>query len=268
MNARKWAYTMGGGVIGALLVLSGFLAARVLAQPGLAAGESAGAAAVAPKVHYQGRLLDPSTGQPKPDGTYTMLFGLYTTSTGGSPLWTETKDVTVSKGIFSTLLGDTTPLTVSIFNGQDLWLGVTVGSDPQLAPRQPIAFVPYAVYANNADLLDGYNSSSFASSSHSHSVLPRGYGYVSQYTGLRPGSYNVDSVTWSATYLRYEITLTGFYYSIDDVTVATILGDAGNCPAGAIIRTGSVSGKLLVYILNSAGDHIQCSFHFATFAGQ
>ncbi|MBI3943372.1 MAG: hypothetical protein HY326_10205, partial [Chloroflexi bacterium] len=36
-----------------------------------------GLAVAAPLLHYQGRLLDPATGNPKPDGNYSMIFSLY-----------------------------------------------------------------------------------------------------------------------------------------------------------------------------------------------
>jgi hypothetical protein len=254
-------------LVSAILCIIIFLTARVNAATNALPDSSA---ASQPKLHYQGRLLNPTTGMPKADGTYTMLFGVYTASTGGSPIWNESKDVTVNKGIFSTLLGDTTPFDTAIFNGQNLWLGVTVGGDPQMTPRNSLAYVPYAVFANNADKLDGNHSGSFALASHSHAVLPQAYGYISRYSDppLRPGSYHVDSAVWNSTLMRYEITLTGFNYSIDDITAATLLGDTGSCPAGATIRTTSVSGMLLVYIVDSAGTKIQCSFNFVTFAGQ
>lgn len=253
-------------LVSLLLCMTLFLTARVATadrtfQESVAVSQA--------KLHYQGRLLDPSTGAPKADGTYTMLFGAYTTPTGGSPLWTETKDVTVARGIFSTLLGDTASFPASLFNGQDLWLGISVGADPQMSPRQPLAYVPYAFYAANAKLLDGNNAGAFASAGHIHSGLPQAYGYVSQYDPLlRSGSYRVDSVLWNSTYSRYEISLTNSYFSIDDIAVATLLGDSGSCPTGATIRTSSVSGKLLVYIVNSAGTKIPCSFHFVAYAGQ
>jgi len=254
------------GLVCLSLCASILLAGRVYA---MSSAQADSPSASQPKLHYQGRLLDPDTGAPKGDGTYTMIFGVYAESTGGSPLWTEAKDVAVSKGIFSTLLGDTTPFDTTIFNGQDLWLGISVGGDPQMTPRQPLAYAPYAVFANNADQLDGYEAYNFALYTHSHAALPRAYAYISQYDPmLRPGSYNVDSVVWNETYSRFEITLTDMNYSIDDVTVATLQGDAGNCPAGATIRTSSVSDMLIVFIVNSAGTNIKCSFHFVSYAGQ
>jgi len=126
----------------------------------------------APLLHYQGRLLDPSTGQAKPDGAYQMMFTLYTIDIAGSPLWSEVKSVAVSKGLFSTLLGSSAPLDLSLFNSQDLWLGVMVGSDPETAPRQRIAHVAYAIRAENAgnaDKVDGLDAAAFAPAGHTHS---------------------------------------------------------------------------------------------------
>lgn len=128
--------------------------------------------ATTPVIHYQGRLLDAVSGQAKPDGAYTFAFRLYTTSTGGAPLWTETKSVTVNKGLFSTLLGDTVLLDMAPFTGQELYLGITVGSDPEAAPRQRLAHVAYALYAEkagNANQLGGQSVTAFASASHMHS---------------------------------------------------------------------------------------------------
>jgi hypothetical protein len=73
--------------------------------------------------------------------------------------------------LFNTLLGDTTGLNLAIFDGRPLWLGVTVGSDPESAPRMPIAYVPYALRASlagNADLLDGQHGSGYATAAHDH----------------------------------------------------------------------------------------------------
>ena len=215
-----------------------------------------------PELHYQGRLLDPATGAPKADGSYSMVFSLYTQVSGGAPFWTEIKDVTVSQGVFSTLLGDTNPLDPADFDGLELWLGISVGADPQMTPRQRLAYVPYAAFASDADTVDGLDSSSFARAG------PAAYGKVLSPGTLRAGSYNVSSVVWNATLSRYEITISGMCYGIDDVTVATVGGDAGSCPAGTVVRQSSVSCNLLIYILESGGTKRQCSFDFVTYAGQ
>jgi hypothetical protein len=82
------------------------------------------------------------------------------------------------------------------------------------------------------------------------------------------GCYNVESITWNSSLKRYEIDIKDLYYSIDDVSTVTIAGSASSCPAGATARQSSVSGKLLVYIVNSAGTNIQCSFDVIAFRGQ
>jgi len=125
-------------------------------------------------LNYQGRLLDPTTGQPKADGAYQMSFSIYNSNSGGAALWTEAKSITVNKGLFSTLLGDSTPLDLTLFSGQELWLGVTVGTDPEMTPRQRLAHAPYAIYAENsnyaenANLLGGQPIYAFAAAGHNH----------------------------------------------------------------------------------------------------
>ncbi len=153
--------------IGLVMVL---LAALVSTKVGAAPSPTPvhSTTAVTPLIPYQGRLLDPTTGNPKADGTYPMTFRIYDAATGGNVLWTELKDVTVSKGLFTTYLGDTTALDPTIFDGNDRWLGVKVGTDPETSPRMPLAFVPYAFWALNADTLDGQDASDFAAAGHNH----------------------------------------------------------------------------------------------------
>ncbi len=117
---------------------------------------------------YQGRLLDPATGNPKPDSYYQMVFNLYDAETGGASLWTEEKLVTVSGGLFSTVLGDLVALPPAVFDGRALWLGVKVANDEEATPRQRISYVAYAIFARSADLLDGQHGSDFAAAVHTH----------------------------------------------------------------------------------------------------
>jgi hypothetical protein len=97
-----------------------------------------------------------------------MVFCLYDVETRGSPLWTETKNVAVSGGLFNTLLGDTTSLDLAVFDGRSLWLGVTVGADPEATPRMPVSYAPYALYAGNAGKLGDEPPDAFAQAGHNH----------------------------------------------------------------------------------------------------
>ena len=101
--------------------------------------------AVSPLLQYQGRLSDPNSGQPVANGSYAMTFRLYNAASGGTALWTETKDVVVEAGLFSTLLGDKTSLSQNLFTGQALWLGIKVGADEEASPRQQMVPVAYAL---------------------------------------------------------------------------------------------------------------------------
>jgi hypothetical protein len=100
---------------------------------------------VSPVLNYQGRLTDPTSGEPVADGSYTMVLRLYDVASGGTSLWAETKDVEVQGGIFSTALGDTKALDQSMFDGQTLWLGIKVGTDGEATPRQRLVPVAYAL---------------------------------------------------------------------------------------------------------------------------
>lgn len=92
------------------------------------------------------------------------------------------------------------------------------------------------------------------------------FGRINQYFVGTQYTEGVSEVVWNSTYNRYELTLTDAYYSIDDAASVTINGDSGNCPAGSDGRVGSVSGKMLVMIVDSDGNNIECSFSFIVFA--
>jgi len=115
-------------------------------------------------ISYQGFLTD--AGGAPVDGTVSIVFSIYAASSGGSALWTETHGVVfVDEGLFNVLLGaEGSPLAPTDLNGER-YLGIKVGSDPEMRPRQRIASVAYALRsdeANNANTLDGMDSDEFA----------------------------------------------------------------------------------------------------------
>src|SRR5512140_3568947 len=95
-------------------------------------------------VSYQGRLTDPS-GNAVANSTYAVTFAIYAVPTGGSPLWLEVQPVPTTNGLFSTLLGGTTPFTPNLFADSVRYLGIKVGVDPELSPRTRLASVPFAL---------------------------------------------------------------------------------------------------------------------------
>jgi hypothetical protein len=106
-----------------------------------------GHAAIPRKINYQGYLTD-SYGVPV-DGTLQMTFGIYSVDAGGTPLWTEAQNVTVMGGVYNVTLGNVTAISLAF--DIPYHLGVTIGTDPEMAPRQPLTSVPYAFRAQNAD---------------------------------------------------------------------------------------------------------------------
>ena len=99
----------------------------------------AASAVTTSSINYQGRLTD-SADEPL-SGSYTMTFRLYEVASGGSALATDTHSVDVTEGLFNTEI-DFDP---EYFNGRGLWLGVTVGIDSEMSPRQELRPVPYAL---------------------------------------------------------------------------------------------------------------------------
>ncbi len=101
-------------------------------------------------INYQGTLTD-SSGAGL-DTTVSMTFTIYSDSTGGSKIWTETQSaVVVSHGLFNVLLGSVNAIQDTIFNAASRWLGVKVGGDPETGPLKRIVTVGYAFRAAEAD---------------------------------------------------------------------------------------------------------------------
>lgn len=85
-----------------------------------------------------------STGAAVDDGDYSLTFKLYTTETGGNPVWSETQgQVNIVGGVYSVTLGTVTPLTAAF--DQTYYLGITVGSGAELTPRARLTSSPYAL---------------------------------------------------------------------------------------------------------------------------
>ena len=90
------------------------------------------------QINYQGYLTNPG-GTPV-NATLAMAFSLYDgKSAGANQLFTENQNVTVANGVLSVLIGaqPATPLTLAF--DVPYWLGVKVGSDAEMAPREPVA---------------------------------------------------------------------------------------------------------------------------------
>ncbi|MFZ1754032.1 MAG: hypothetical protein WAU10_09820 [Caldilineaceae bacterium] len=144
-NLRSWLPSRGNVLFTTTMILMLVWAQTAGAFPSLdTSATSTGTIA------YQGRLAD-SGGNPLTT-TVNMTFRLYNASTGGSPLWSEDwtgpNGVQVSDGLFNVMLGSLTAIPQSVISGNPtLFLGITAGTDDEMAPRVQLGSVPFAVQA-------------------------------------------------------------------------------------------------------------------------
>jgi len=94
-------------------------------------------------ISYQGRLTDDG-GDPV-TGTPSMTFTIY--DGAGVSKWSESHPIVqVSNGLFDVILGSQMSLPDTVFNGDDRYLGITVGGDPEISPRTLFTSAPSAAY--------------------------------------------------------------------------------------------------------------------------
>ncbi len=208
----------------------GYVLAVFLLCSALVCGDSF---ADAPKlVNYQGYLTD-SVGAPI-TGNRSMVFGLYNAASAGSLLWSETQaSVSVSNGIYQVNLGSVTPLNLA-FN-QQYYLGIAVGGDPEMTPRQPLTSTPYALglAPGSTVTLSDSASNSAALSVTSNSTNANAFNVTK--TGLygNGGSFVINEPTnnYGAVYGYTQGTGAGIY------GVATTGASAGQFDVGGVTNS-------------------------------
>jgi len=97
--------------------------------------------------------LTDASGNVKPDGAYSITFSFYENESTGDPIWTESKNLNIAKGLFSTLLGDQTPFGTNVKFDKPYWLGIKVGDEEELSPRIPLTSAGYSLISDN--VIDG-----------------------------------------------------------------------------------------------------------------
>ena len=92
---KRRMMTLGAAILGvmAMAVLL-WAAGNVGASPPMGPLAQGGAPLL---LNYQGRLADPTTSLPKPDGTYNITFNIHDAETDGTLIWSETQVVEVTR---------------------------------------------------------------------------------------------------------------------------------------------------------------------------
>lgn len=102
------------------------------------------AVADAPRtISHQGYITD-QNGKPVHTlpGTISMRFAIYNVPDGGTALWSQTLDVALDMGRYNAILG---PFPTTLIFDEPYYLGIAVGQDPEMIPRQPFTSVAYAL---------------------------------------------------------------------------------------------------------------------------
>jgi hypothetical protein len=106
---------------------------------------SLGSAQAPNSISYQGRLTD-AAGQPIEIPT-AVTFTIYDAATGGSSLYTQNENITPDdNGVFMVELG---PIAAAVFDGSKRYLGIKVGADAEMTPRQLLTSGPYSFATNS-----------------------------------------------------------------------------------------------------------------------
>ncbi|MCR4313771.1 MAG: hypothetical protein NUV84_00805 [Candidatus Uhrbacteria bacterium] len=249
-------------------------------------------AASAPNVFtYQGRVLN-ANGVPVSDTSLSMSFALYTASSGGTCVWSNSsatcasvtaRSVTLTTGLFTENLGDTSvsyaAIGDSIFgDNATLYLEVIIAGET-LDPRRQVTAAPYAL---NADTLDGIDSTAlqlfevgtngtFEDDAATIVGADLAFTYGSGAAGdlrvadelevMGDGYIDNDLVIGASTSSTETITNTDFSLSGDDLFVAGSLGvESIAYFDGAVSVQGSLSTTDWAGVATNTSLSVQPSF--------
>ncbi|MBU3740807.1 MAG: hypothetical protein FGM24_00820 [Candidatus Kapabacteria bacterium] len=190
-------------------------------------------------ISYQG-LITQADGTPLPDGQYRMVIRLFDSPTIGTLVFTETQDVTVTKGLFTILIGQVEGAEMAAVDfNRPLWLETAIEGSTPFQPRTRMAVVPNAIVAERALVADALN--------------PEFNDLVRSLNGGKGSMVIKGTNGISVSRIQDTIRITGPVQNGDGTGVETISSNDGSIsisnPAGpdAIIRVadgGITSSKL------------------------
>ncbi|MDD1749128.1 MAG: hypothetical protein LUO89_04560, partial [Methanothrix sp.] len=203
-------------------------------------------AAIPQKMNYQGYLTS-AAGVPV-NGTVQMVFSIYNVPSGGTELWTETQNVAVTHGVYNVEFGEVTPVNLA-FDVQ-YYLGIKVGTDPEMTPRIPLTSVGYAFRAQTVEMIGSHTHSGTDITSGTVSE-PRIDSAIARTLALNAHTSNMNN-PHATTATQVGAAPSVHSHSGGDIT-AGIVAEARIDPL--IARDSEVSSSISTHTANASAHH-------------
>ncbi|NTW30299.1 MAG: phage tail tape measure protein, partial [Candidatus Moranbacteria bacterium] len=219
---------------------------------------SSAATGIHNRINFQGKVVN-DDGTNVTDGNYDFVFRVYTVSTGGSAIWTETwntgtEQVSVSDGIFQVELGTHTTLPGSVdFNTDNIYLSVEFAADGEMNPRIRFTAVPYAFNAEKVSGLTVTDTTGTLTVANGKTVS-----FADAFT--TSGAFPLTFTTTASTSVTLPTNgMLATHAGIEELTNKTI-GSTGLVFSSAATDIAAASGEGLTILGNAASS-------FSTTAG-
>jgi hypothetical protein len=259
-------------ILGLTAVIMAIVASTAGASP--AASPNTAAPPIPDLITYQGHLLDPGTETPVPDGKYDMVFTIYDDPILGTNQWSQAltgaQGVQVIDGQFTVYLGGAfSPFPTDLFAGGPLWLGVQVGTDPEMTPRTKVTSAPYALRAE-ALRAGGTTSEDMASTLYKfENNDPSGYALVVEGRFHVQGDAHVEgTLSWETRTGYISVPAAAFRPSVDSFQFSNGGGNlfsnyGANYYASVNLPHGSTVTKVTFYYDDdtASGDVTMTLYH-------
>ena len=196
----------------------------------------------------QGRLMTKSG--PAPDGDYGITLLFYEKKDDTKALFTHVDaGVKVIDGAFVIGMGDTSKLDTKPWsNGKVHWMGVKVGSEPEL-PRVPIRSVPYAIHAGVASSV---KCTGCVGSAQIDPALLKGLN--DQFTKISTsvaGNNKLASDNAKALKGLHKVAQTGKFFDLEGIPPVAEANQ--KCKAGEVVTGVDAKGNIIC--AKDAGGH-------------
>jgi hypothetical protein len=208
-----------------------------------------------PRLVWFSGAFHPANGQPIAS-VESVTLAVYADEQGGAVLWQETQNVVVgADGRYNLLMGSTQAegLPLDLFTtSEPRWLGVRFNRPGEVdQPRVPLASVPYALKAADADTLGGHPASAYLLAA----GAPTGKGATATTAGQASANGNQSSAPTAPSELPGTANALAKYVTVADVGPSAVSEMSG--------RLGINTGVTLPldYL------HVKFSDQFGAFTG-